>query len=863
MAKNKSTNPRRAPGLWKTNDQNMAWVLEKYPQLAEWRELAVAWMAGETRGIGTRLRSLAVFFERYLIAQGLPLDPTVLLQRSTTTPDYYQIACPTSQTGIEYNNLVRAFLDFVLKERCSEPDDFGAPVVLPAFGNPIPLLSFCGLPKRDEAKPSPLPYGYIDELRQMLAQGPHFRDWIWAQTALGASIGHGGYSAPDWFRASEDQINHNDPDCVWRVRQIRRTSYRLKQVLEMWCPVRWVALLIKLILPLRTFQVRMLDSGEADTWRYEGGLWVSNPNRLARGSVARPVEQGVFRRAEALLDGKDLPSVLHINTNKTADIDKSGSEMGYDMPWYDGSELHQNAFYWLEKLRNWQEKYNPITRRIAWTDLDGRHIPPKSAVQLAAYSDTCFLFRNRARSQAERHLPLTANSLDRSWFELLASLEQRLARRGETKRNGEPIRFLSPLESRKPNSDTTLFPLHSLRVSLITALALEGKVPFSILQKLVGHSRLLMTLYYFKPGATSINAELLAAKERINAMKHESIERFLSDTEHDELLRKAICNDVGTLIAAIPEHPAARNPVGWMPMHHGLCLAGGNTSEVEGNSVVGGCYNGGPQVGGESSRKFAPVPGGNRNCIRCRWFVTEPHFLPALAAHFNTLAYHFDEARNVCLAREQALKALKGQRLDAEDAGQPFLLADDLLQATRLWETAMKRFSDLAEDVVASWRLLERCKAAWDAERGDGTQLVAVGEAADVALAFEEVESELLQLAGVCEDVAVYPDLEPGKAIFRRSQLMDAVLYRDDLPPLFMLLSEQDQLLAGNAFMRHLARQMNPQNPALGRRQVIELIDAGASLSDYFGVELSAWLPQSQGPVASPAERQRRLRGHD
>ena len=38
----------------------------------------------------------------------------------------------------------------------------------------------------------------------------------------------------------------------------------------------------------------------------------------------------------------------------------------------------------------------------------------------------------------------------------------------------------------------TLFPLHSLRVSLVTALALEGQVPFPILQKLVGHSRLLM-----------------------------------------------------------------------------------------------------------------------------------------------------------------------------------------------------------------------------------------------------------------------------------------------------------------------------------------------------------------------------------
>ncbi len=158
----------------------------------------------------------------------------------------------------------------------------------------------------------------------------------------------------------------------------------------------------------------------------------------------------------------------------------------------------------------------------------------------------------------------------------------------------------------------------------------------------------------------------------------------------------------------------------------------------------------------------------------------------------------------------------------------------------------MKRFSDLAEDLVACWRLIERCKAALEAQQGDGTHLVAAGAAADVQVAFEETESELLQLAGVCESVEAYPDLEPGKAVFRRSQLLDSVLYRDDLPPVFMLLSEQEQLLAGNAFMRQLAQQMNPANPALGHREVIRLMDAGASLSQRFDMDLATLLPAAR-----------------
>lgn len=837
-------------GLTRETDATLSWVEREYPQLETWRVLAVEWLKGETRGVDQKLQGLVSFFERYIVKQGLPFDPAVFLARSTVLPDFYRTACPDSGKGIRYNNYIYAFLHFVLLREFSEATDDGQLVVSPAFRNPVPRMSYSGRPRRDESVHSPLPYGYIDELRQMLAAGPHFCDWQWAQSALGAEIGQRGHVAPDWFEVTEDQIDLNDPDCVWRERPLK-----MGPRLEMWSPVRWVALLVKLILPLRTFQVRMLDSGEADTWRYSVGEWTLNPSRLAQGSERRPLQQGVFRRSNPLSNGEEASTVLYINTNKTADIAKSGAEKGYVLPWSSGGPVHQDVFYWLEKLRNWQEKYNPVSRRTSWSELDGRHINAKSEVQLAGYPDACFLFRLPEVGESERHLPMSDRPMYSGWFRLLEALELRLADRDETHRNGTPIRFLPPPEEQN-GGQTTLFPLHSLRVSLITALALEGQVPFPILQKLVGHSRLLMTLYYTKPGATHIRDVLHGAAERLEAKKESSIQNFLLDTAHDELLQKAICNSVPSLAAAIPQHPAARNPVGWMPMHHGLCLVGGNTSETEDNGSVGGCYNGGPMTAkGTSSvnSKYGPVPGGSRNCVRCRWFVTEPHHLPALAAHFNTLAYHFDEARNTCLAREQELQGLKKQKADAEDAGHPFVGQDAYRQAERVWESAMKRFSDLAEDLVSCWRLIERCKATLEAAQGDGTQLVTVGEMADVQLAFEETESELLQLSGVCDSVEVYPDLEPGKAVFRRSQLLDGVLYREDLPPVFMLLSEQEQLLAGNAFMRRLAQQMNPENPALGQREVVRLMDAGVRLSQHFNMDLASLLHPDRPRQAFPS----------
>lgn len=835
----------KVKGVHRETDTSLGWVEREYPQLETWGALAVEWIRGETRGIDTRLTALVAFFERYLVQQGLPLDPAVFLARSTVLPDFYRTACPDSEKGIRYNNTIHAFLHFVLMREYSEAGDDGQPVVSPAFRNPVPRMSKSGLPRRDESVHSPLPYGYIDELRQMLAAGPNFRDWVWAQGALGFKSGYRQGEAQDWFEVAADRIDRNDLDCVWRERLIKNGTR-----LEMWSPVRWVALLVKLILPLRTFQVRMLDSGEADTWRYATGAWALNPSRLAQGSERRPLQQGVLRRSKPLANGEAVPAVLYINTNKTADIGKSGPDKGYVLPWSSGGPVHQDVFYWLEKLRNWQEKYNPVSRRTAWTELDGRHIKAKSEVQLAGYPDACFLFRMPETRDGLQHLPVGMDGLESAWFGLLRAFELRLAGRHENHRNGAPIYFLPPLEKRRQGIYTTLFPLHSLRVSLITALALEGQVPFPLLQKLVGHSRLLMTLYYTKPGATHIRDVLLGAAERLEANKEASIQDFLLDTAHDELVQKAICNSVPSLAAAIPQHPAARNPAGWMPMHHGLCLVGGNTSEVEDNGAMGGCYNGGPQIGPPSLKKYGPVPGGSRNCVRCRWFVTEPHHLPALAAHFNTLAYHFDEARNACLTREQELQGLKKQKADAEDAGHPFAGQDAYRQAERVWESAMKRFSDLAEDLVACWRLIERCKAALDAVQGDGTQLVTVGEVADVQVAFEETESELLQLSGVCDSVEVYPDLEPGKAVFRRSQLLDGVLYRDDLPPVFMLLSEQEQLLAGNAFMRRLAQQMNPENPLLGQREVIRLMDAGVRLSQHFKMDFASLL-HADRPVQS------------
>jgi hypothetical protein len=143
--------PGKVKGVKRSTDTTLGWVEREYPQLVDWRALAVEWIGGETRSIAVKLEALSCFFERYLIRQGLALEPAVFLARNTVLPNFYQTACPQSIGGMKYNNCIHVFLHFVLLRKFSESADDGEPVISPAFRNPVPHLSGEGAPKRDES----------------------------------------------------------------------------------------------------------------------------------------------------------------------------------------------------------------------------------------------------------------------------------------------------------------------------------------------------------------------------------------------------------------------------------------------------------------------------------------------------------------------------------------------------------------------------------------------------------------------------------------------------------------------------------------------------------------------------------------
>jgi hypothetical protein len=152
----------------------------------------------------------------------------------------------------------------------------------------------------------------------------------------------------------------------------------------------------------------MLDSGEADTWRYVhapgGGGFVLKP----RPARHRQREFDPTSAACSTAARTRRKPGFYINTNKTADINKAENDKGYVIPW-----ANDEVLYWLEKLRNWQERYNPIAthRRhgLNWKSKHFGRTPPHPEV-LAQRGSACFLFRDPTDSDGDK--PLVKSALD-------------------------------------------------------------------------------------------------------------------------------------------------------------------------------------------------------------------------------------------------------------------------------------------------------------------------------------------------------------------------------------------------------------------------------------------------------------------
>ncbi|MGB0784311.1 MAG: gamma-mobile-trio integrase GmtZ [Marinomonas sp.] len=862
----------------RSTDLTFSWMLTTLgAEWQQWQELAAEWMEKQTTGIHLKQIALSRFFESYVAE----CTPYAICDLSLFFKGYQGHKCSSEELEkvireainnhsdvLKGVNYPCDFIDSVIEKVFSEENDDGK--LIPLVQNPLSKIKI--QTATTETVRNPLPYRYIQDLRQILCPLPdkaeltvieqnlkddetllptyqyrHFRHWAWAQQQTGQARSGG-----DWFEVAPGLIDKSDPDCVWRTREVTRMiqgkGNQKVTIHQIWSPVKAMVIFMKLHLPLRTYQVRMLDSGEADTWRYEQGQWVVNTKHdFALGSEKRPFGKGIFRRIHDTMTGQ-YSTGLYINTNKTADHNKDELERGYIIPWQNGEVL-----YWLEKLRNWQEKYNPIDSPTDCTTLLVKHTSKKkSDKQLESMGEIAFLFRDASAKGEDKFKPIRDNSLGIFWHKLLLTLENQLAEQGDTLDNGERLKLVVdyPEGTAQAAMFATLFPLHSLRVSLITAYTMDTQLPLPVISKLLaGHTRLLMTIYYNKITPSVMAEKMDEAETQLEGKSKQSVRNFLKDASMEQIQCKMVYHKEDSVQAALVN----RNPIGWEERATGICLVGGNTVKPDEVSTLGGCWNGGELIRDAkiaANRIHDSVPHGPENCIRCRWFITEARYLPALNAHFNQLSYKTHQAANLSVEIEGELEALKDEQFFCEEQGKPFTKHSELQALQRRYERQQVEADEYAKDWIACFELIQKIIRVEEARTDDDTKdkLIAVGAEQDVthALKFVETDSELLHLSLLCDDAEFYPDLQDElrktPAIQKRSMQLSRVLMKKGREPIFLEMDEKQQLITANAMLRQMAKIADPDDKLEGYRKVANYIEAGEYLEEnkLFNAGMSA-----------------------
>lgn len=269
-------------------------------------------------------------------------------------------------------------------------------------------------------------------------------------------------------------------------------------------------------------------------------------------------------------------------------------------------------------------------------------------------------------------------------------------------------------------------------------------------------------------------------------------------------------------------------------------LVGGNTAKTSENKSVGGCWNGGALLSLSKTTHsiYNSVPHGPENCVRCRWFVTDARYLPALNAHLNFMSYKAHEAANLAVKLEGDIEKMEEHKYEAEIEGKPFIKHNELQALQRRYEKQIVEADEYAKDWIATFNLIRRLIEIEQGrvESDTSNKLIAAGSESDIKVGFMETDSELLQLSLLCEDAEFYPDMlddvKKTPTIERRTQSLSRFMMRKGYMPQLLMLDQEQQLIAANAMMRQMALQANPTDKLDGYNQVANYLELGQFMHD-------------------------------
>ncbi|MCU8072232.1 VPA1269 family protein [Shewanella sp. SM32] len=772
------------------------------PELKPWGDLITEFLK-TAKGGDTKVKDLCEFVREYIEPNNFEISPLDYLTRGKTNIqpmlELFELVPITRKKKWLFS--INEFLDWlIVKFLTIEDEDTGEVSRIKGAKNPFSHINFDGeqIPvSLNETNKLALPYQFVKSARE----------WIFPQTQFEkvsySELLHLHKFSADWVQIDESiEIDPSDPDCVTKVEGEK--TY-------LWLPIYWTYTYALMQLPARGRQIVYCDSGEADVEvpDFQTGkiTWSPNRNKLA----------GLTTKQSMINKTGDGDFGVYYTSNKTSFDGK-----GYAIPF-----MPIELAYWLIKLRKWQEKYNPIEKPTEWLECTRTNL---NELQRKQKGLNCFLFRDFQENEPGTFGGRLASRLAAALF--FSSDDQLFSASYAGQNPNECASQLKQQQAIALSPFKSAYTPHAMRVSLINAYASEFGMPIEVIMKLVGHSSIIMSIYYIKSDKTGANIRekvTLGEKRALNKAT-ETLKSFIESQRIEQCKSQLIANNTEFLSTIDNARPSSS----YLFRDFGICPVGG-----------GFCNEGGAAIAMKANIYHPVTAGylGEQNCVQCRFFVTGPAFMMGLAALFNELclAINTQSQRYSLLEKElddtvtkidilsHQIYQQKSQSTQTSILeGEKLKLQSERRKLNSEIEIKAKKMDLYMGDMNALHKHLFNCQSIINQGSASEESKLQLIVPRDFSVNFEINEvSAFQQLSEVCENAELYHSCTDEQAVIRRSQSLDKMLIKNGITPHFLHLNETEQLNVGNQMTQLMLSRLKSWE------KIDRLIDGDLTLNDF------------------------------
>ncbi len=226
--------------------------------------------------------------------------------------------------------------------------------------------------------------------------------------------------------------------------------------------------------------------------------------------------------------------------------------------------------------------------------------------------------------------------------------------------------------------------------------------------------------------------------------------------------------------------------------------------------------------------KHAPVPGGDRNCVRCRFFVTGLPFLIPLWAHANAIFARIDKLSKKMDGTRKEGDDLKAERQRLNTAGEdtPRGLGARIRLLDETWMTDAAARDQALADAEATMMLIEKIRVAAGTPDGENKlPMLLPGDSLPEIVGRESTRFELVD--SVVQASRWFPSIADGGLEAERDSFLDKILYQNGYAPITLApLGEDERRRAADALASLLLVELKAT-------ETQNLIDGRKTLADY------------------------------